>query len=130
MASPYPANILRADGEVDLEGSIDFTDPDNQPISAAFTGWTEDVSDPADVASNGGSLDLGAGSLTMDGSGSIDTSGGTIIGGTIQGSHYVPLSVPAITGALSTVADAPAKTVLTSIITALTTLGLVTNGTT
>lgn len=29
--NPYPANILRADGEVDLEGSVFFTDPDNQP---------------------------------------------------------------------------------------------------
>jgi len=41
-----------------------------------------------------------------------------------------PSSVPAITGALSTVADAPAKAVLTSIIAALVDYGFATNGTT
>lgn len=32
----------------------------------ALTGWTEDASDPANLASNGGNLDLGAGSLSIE----------------------------------------------------------------
>lgn len=41
-----------------------------------------------------------------------------------------PISIPALTGALSTVTDAAAKNVLTSIVNALTNYGLTTNGTT
>ena len=34
--NPYPANILRADLEVDLEGFVDFTDSGNQPGGPPF----------------------------------------------------------------------------------------------
>jgi hypothetical protein len=44
--------------------------------------------------------------------------------------HGAPATQPAVTGALSTVLDAPAKAVLTSIIAALVAYGLATNGTT
>lgn len=44
--------------------------------------------------------------------------------------HAVPASAASITGALSTVADAPAKAVLTSIIAALVGCGMATDGTT
>lgn len=51
-------------------------------------------------------------------------------GGWVRMGPALVLPVPAITGALSTVTDAAAKAVLTSIISALTQLGLATNGTT
>lgn len=51
-------------------------------------------------------------------------------GGWVRFGPELVLPVPAITGVLSAVTDTNAKAVLTSIISALTSLGLVTNGTT
>lgn len=72
----YPCKLLGPDGQVfDGVVTIQFTDGTDQPGSGsgglAFTGWTEDDNDPADVVSNGGSLDLGnatdaCGTLTLD----------------------------------------------------------------
>lgn len=33
MANPYAVQVLREDGTISLEGSVDFTDEDNQPGS-------------------------------------------------------------------------------------------------
>src|SRR5882762_11155020 len=51
-------------------------------------------------------------------------------GGWVRIGPALVLPIPSITGALSSVTDANAKVVLTSIIAALTSLGLVTDGTT
>lgn len=85
-----------------------------------------------------GSVGTGAASVT-----SLTTSGNADIGGTlgVDGAavfdagvgvfgHAAPVAASSITGALSTVADAPAKAVLTSIIGALVATGQATNGTT
>lgn len=48
----------------------------------------------------------------------------------LEGSLVTDTAVQSITGALSTVSDAPAKAVLTSIIAALVAYGLATNNTT
>jgi hypothetical protein len=50
--------------------------------------------------------------------------------GKIGFNNTAPIEQPAVTGALSTVADAPAKAVLTSIITQLAALGLIADSTT
>jgi hypothetical protein len=80
-----------------------------------------------------GNADVG-GTLGVDGAatfdaevgvGSLESEGGIGFFGTEP-----PVSAAAITGALSTVADAPAKAVLTSIIAALVASGQATNGTT
>jgi len=218
----YPAVQLDAKGNVVDSGTvIQFTDSGDEPGSGsgglAFTGWTEDASNPANVDTNGGSLtasggiDLASATVTAEGgtatmslgatalqinnsAGSsevqmdsqngfyslpqtgqtayvadggagatvaLDAGGlavdnvGTLTAATVDAttaaltpgtpgddvlfcndgaisgfSTIVPNSVPAITGALSTVIDAPAKAVLTSIISALTTLGLATDSTT
>jgi hypothetical protein len=68
---------------------------------------------------------------TADGTVTVNT-GGIGVGDTGDKVGFMgaaPITVPAITGSLSTVADAPAKAVLTSIITELVALGLVTDGT-
>ena len=96
----------------------------------------------------GGSVALDAGGLAVDNVGTLTaatvdattaaltpgTPGDDVLfcnGGAITGfSAAVPNVVPAITGALSTVIDAAAKDVLTSLIAALVGLGLVTDGTT
>lgn len=57
----------------------------------AFTGWTEDASDPANVSSNGGELTVGG--LTTE---SIDTQGNTI---TAEGL----ITSPQQSGALATI---------------------------
>lgn len=70
MANPYPAEFmtqaLNTKGNVvRIGGLVNFTDPGNQPGGGGFTGWTEDASNPANVSANGGSLDFGAGSATI-----------------------------------------------------------------
>ena len=50
--------------------------------------------------------------------------------GTLAFYNHAGAAQQSVTGALSTVADAPAKAVLTSILNALVATGLVTNGTT
>lgn len=73
MANPYPANVIADDGQVRIQGEIDFTDPDNRPGGGVnFDGWTDDGGDPANVASNGGGLNLGGG-LLFAGSAAIAT---------------------------------------------------------
>lgn len=74
MANPYPIEVQAGDAEgpIVVGGLATFTDPDNQPGGGGGlpTGWTQD-GDPADVATNGGKLDLSAsgdsaGRVTID----------------------------------------------------------------
>lgn len=65
MGNPYPAEFLTSEGQVTEGGLLNFTDPDNIPGGGVdFLGWTDDAADPANVASNDGSLDLGDGVLS------------------------------------------------------------------
>lgn len=74
----------------------------------------------------GGTLDTG-GTETFD---AIAVTGAAAFGGAVGFYGTTPTTVQTVTGALSTVADAPAKAVLTSIIAALAAYGLVVDGTT
>jgi len=81
---------------------------------------SSDTADRVIVGFNGGACRVYGGTqLRVD----ANTTGLGFYGAT-------PIAKPSITGALSTVADAPAKAVMTSIIAALVNLGLATDGTT
>lgn len=187
------ATWLDESGHVRLVGQLDST------LTGLPVGWTEDASNPANVATNGGALTCNDGTndsivqpdevqvesgstnefyrikvgegvkstaptgvpcfaafpdasatVALDGGGlgianvgqvgavtcalTPGTPGDDVLfcnAGAITGfSQVVPNVVPAITGALSTVLDAAAKDVLTSIVAQLVALGLVTDGTT
>lgn len=111
-------------------------------VGGALTPTTLTTTGNADI---GGTLGVD-GAATFDGdltAATIETTGNADVGGTlgVDGAavfdaglgvfgHAAPGSAAAITGALSTVADAPAKAVLTSVIAAVIANGQATNGTT
>lgn len=68
LGNAYPAITLDENGrQVDSTAVVQFTDDTDQPGSGggggglALTGWSEDASDPANVDTNDGSLELGGG---------------------------------------------------------------------
>jgi hypothetical protein len=105
MASTAPATFVNASGVTELDGTLNLS-------TGTFTGDTTITG----ALTTTGAVNIG-GALNHDGS----TAGffGT-----------APATKQAVTGALSTVADAPAKAVLTSILAALVAYGLITNSTT
>jgi len=160
MANPYPAVVEDLGKSVRIDGFIDFNDPANQPSAGPpFKPATGDdlviLTDSTGAHDLiGGGDDLGGASITstdatavvnaVSGSANVTASGGAInlsgggsgnlnigtTGDTVGFLGATPAAIQTITGALSTVADAPAKDVLTSIITALVNYGLAINGTT
>jgi len=79
VANPYPAEFLDDQGEARLTGSVDFTDPSNQPGGAPGVTWQSGTGDP-NTASVPGTL----GSLysdTEDGGIFVYTAGGWVIVG-------------------------------------------------
>lgn len=116
-------------GDVNIGGNLDVTG------NVGFDGTL--TLDGADI--DVGSLTVGTtlgvtGVSTLTGDvnvgGNLDVSGTAAIDGNVGFYGVDPVAKGAVTGSLSTVADAPAKAVLTAIITALVNLGLVTNSTT
>lgn len=86
------------------------------------TGWVENDSSRLHVNHNNG-VRIGYGSNNAQYRIEVSTGG-------LGFNAATPIAKPAVSGSLSTVADAPAKAVLTSLITALTNYGLITNSTT
>jgi mannose/fructose/N-acetylgalactosamine-specific phosphotransferase system component IIC len=117
MASTAPATFTNESGVVELQGTL--------TTSGTSTG---------DQTITGALIVTGAitgASLTTTGAGAVNIGGALNHDGSTAGFFgTAPATKQAVTGALSTVADAPAKAVLTSIIAALVAYGLITNSTT
>jgi hypothetical protein len=129
MASTAPATFTNESGVVELQGTLTTsgTSTGNQTITGTLTvsgattlQSTLAVTGAATVAS-----------LTTSGSGAVNIGGPLNHDGASAGFFgTAPAAKQAVTGALSSVLDAPAKAVLTSIIAALAAYGLATNSTT
>lgn len=129
MATTTPATFVNESGVTELQGTLTTTGTStgDQTITGTLTvsgatslGSTLAVTGAATVAS-----------LTTSGTGAVNIGGPLNHDGSTAGFFgTAPATKQAVTGALSTVLDAPAKAVLTSIIAALTAYGLTTNSTT
>lgn len=156
MSTTTAASFVDSSGETRLVGSLvtDGSSTGNQTITGtlhvtgattldstlAAAGTTVTTLHATGAATLDSTLAVGAvtaTAVTTSGSGAVTAGGALNIGAalnhdgtTIGFFTAAPTTKQAVTGALSTVLDAPAKAVLTSIIAALVAYGLVTDSTT